>query len=304
MVEANLIHGEYAYTTLVKSFPEMHNLTLEEITPGVVEQWRVSQLGKGLKPVTVNRQLSDLRACLNRAKDIWEFPTTPLDKVKPSKVDKSPKVRYLTADEEMRLRQALDEREEAICSGRESGNEWREVRGYDQLSDLRKLAFVDHLKPAILVSLNTGMRRGELLKLKWECVSFERRTLTVVGTTFKTGKTRHIPLNDEALTTLKWKDQPGVKSAYVFGDHTGEPLQGMKTSWENLLSKRAKIHGFRWHDLRHDFASKLVMAGVDLNTVRELLGHSDYKMTLKYAHLAPEVKQKAVDKLSQAKVAT
>jgi len=296
-LKANLVHGEYAYTTLVKSFPELHGLTLSDITPGVIEKWRMGQLEKGLKPVTVNRQLSDLRACINRAKDIWELNTSPLDKVKPSKIDRSPKVRYLTPDEETRLRQALDAREQAIKEDRVSGNEWRETRGYSLYADLHGLAFVDHLKPAVLISINTGLRRGELLKLKWECVSFEQRTLPVIGTTSKTGKTRHIPLNDEVLTTLKkWKDQPGVKSAYVFGNSTGEPLQGMKTSWENLLRK-ARISSFRWHDLRHHFASRLVMAGVDLNTVRELLGHSDYDMTLRYAHLAPEVKQKAVDKL-------
>jgi len=307
-LKANLLHGEYAYTTLVKSFPELHQLTLEEITPGVIEKWRMSQLERGLKPVTVNRQLSDLRACLNRAKDIWELRTSSLDKVKPSKIDRSPKVRYLTPDdgktigEETRLRQALDSREQAFRDGRDSGNRWREVRGYRLFGDFKGRAFVDHLKPAVLVSLNTGLRRGELLKLRWENISFEQRMLTVVGNTSKTGKTRHIPLNDEALNTLKkWKDQPGLKSAYVFGDSTGEPLQGMKTSWQNLLV-RARVNDFRWHDLRHTFASKLVMAGVDLNTVRELLGHSDYKMTLRYAHLAPRHKQDAVDKLVAAKV--
>ena len=71
-------------------------------------------------------------------------------------------------------------------------------------------------------------------------------------------------------------------------------MEDVKSSWLNLL-KRANIEHFRWHDMRHDFAPRLVMAGVPLNTVRDLLGHSDIKMTLRYAHLAPDVKAAAVE---------
>jgi site-specific recombinase XerD len=77
---------------------------------------------------------------------------------------------------------------------------------------------------------------------------------------------------------------------------TGEKMGGCKSAWESLM-KRSQIVNFRWHDMRHDFASQLVMNGVDLNTVRELMGHADLKMTLRYAHLAPESKMKAVETL-------
>jgi site-specific recombinase XerD len=70
-------------------------------------------------------------------------------------------------------------------------------------------------------------------------------------------------------------------------------MDNCNTAWENLL-ERAEIENFRWHDMRRDFASQLVMKGADLNTVRELMGHADMKMTLRYAHLAPESKLQAV----------
>ena len=136
-----------------------------------------------------------------------------------------------------------------------------------------------------------------MLGLKWTEINFEQRIITVNGDTAKTGTTRHVDLNDEALCILRqWKDQSGIKSQYVFAGKDGKPIQNMRKAWVKLLDD-AKIKDFRWHDMRHTFASKLVMAGVDLNTVRELLGHSDYKMTLRYAHLAPEHKAMAVSKL-------
>lgn len=87
-----------------------------------------------------------------------------------------------------------------------------------------------------------------------------------------------------------------TKSGLVFASKNNQPFNNVKRSWSAVLEK-ANITEFRWHDLRHHFASKLVMAGVDLNTVRELLGHSDIKMTLRYAHLAPEHKINAVRKI-------
>ena len=80
------------------------------------------------------------------------------------------------------------------------------------------------------------------------------------------------------------------------GENDDEPLTTVNKSWAGLV-QAAKVQGFRFHDLRHTFASKLVMAGIDLNTVRELLGHSQIAMTLRYAHLAPEHKAAAVERL-------
>jgi integrase len=142
------------------------------------------------------------------------------------------------------------------------------------------------LEPLVLLSINTGVRRGEAFNLTWADVDLKNKLITVEGDTSKSGQTRHIPLNREALDTLtNWKEQ-GEGKGFVFPGQNGNRLDNVKKSWGNLLDL-AKVVSFRWHDLRHTFASKLVMAGVPLNTVRDLMGHSDIKMTLRYAHLAP-----------------
>jgi integrase len=156
---------------------------------------------------------------------------------------------------------------------------------------------MDHLKPMILLSINTGMRRGEVFKLTWQSVNFDTRQLTVTGQTAKSGKTRYIPLNKEALDILKkWKLQRSSNSKLVFSNKDGTQFTTLKKGWAGIL-KVAGVQDFRWHDLRHHFASRLVMAGVNLNTVRELLGHSSYAMTLRYAHLSEGHKAEAVELL-------
>ena len=98
----------------------------------------------------------------------------------------------------------------------------------------------------------------------------------------------------------RWMDQhPGEDEDLVFPGKDGAPLTNVDSAWGSIV-KAVKLQDFHWHDMRHHFASRLVMAGVDLNTVRELLGHADLKMTLRYAHLAPEHKAQAVAKLVRA----
>jgi integrase len=159
-------------------------------------------------------------------------------------------------------------------------------------------AYTDHLTPIVLLALNTGLRRGELFNLRWRDVDVLRALLTVEGASAKSGQSRHIPLNSEALDVLRrWAGSSTVPAErFVFPGAEGERFEDIKGAWLPLV-KAAKVPAFTFHDLRHTFASKLVMAGVDLNTVRELLGHSDIKMTLRYAHLAPEHKAAAVAKL-------
>ena len=101
---------------------------------------------------------------------------------------------------------------------------------------------------------------------------------------------------------IDWRATTGAKSGYVFPAEDGGRLDNINKSWKSLVED-AGIDEFRFHDLRHTFASWLVMRGVDLNTVRDLLGHADLKMTLRYAHLAPEHKAAAVAALAAPKMA-
>lgn len=280
--------------TLDNNFDAIMSQRLDSITGRDLEQIRTGWMQAGNQPSTANRKMGSISGVLSRAVE-WEYiDAHPLAKLKQLKVDSMGKVRYLDQDETTRLREALDARQDEARAERETANKWRADRGKEQMQSLLQLPYTDHLKPMVLVSLNTGMRRGELFDLKWSAVNFDTKTITAAGATTKTSDTRHIPMNKETLGVLEhWKKQAG-KSRYVFPSQAGGRLEDVKSAWLKLL-ERAEIEGFRWHDMRHDFASRLVMAGVPLNTVRDLLGHADIKMTLRYAHLAPGTKAAAVE---------
>lgn len=280
--------------TLSNNFDPIMSQRLDAITGRDLEQIRTGWMQAGNKASTVNRKMGSISGVFSRAVE-WEYiDTHPLTKLKQLKVDSKGVIRYLAADETKRLRDALDARQDEMRAERESANTWRTDRHREPMPSLLELPFTDHLKPMVLVSLNTGMRRGELFDLKWSAVNFDTKTITVAGTTTKTSDTRHIPMNKETVGVLEaWKKQVS-ESPYVFPGQGGGRFDDVKSAWLKLL-ERAQIVGFRWHDMRHDFASRLVMAGVPLNTVRDLLGHADIKMTLRYAHLAPGTKAAAVE---------
>ena len=149
------------------------------------------------------------------------------------------------------------------------------------------------LRSIVTLAINTGMRRGEILSLKWQDVDFKRNVITLLDT--KNGKSRRLPMNAVVVSVLeKIERRPG--SVHVFCYEDGQRVYDVRKSFAASLRKSGIIN-FRFHDLRHTFASQLVMARVDLNTVRELMGHKDITMTLRYSHLAPSHKQRAVDML-------
>jgi len=295
---ANRKRGAETAQVIVAAFPELLDKKLEDINGWHVERWRRELLKKGRSRSTANRYLAYLRGLFSRAVE-WDFLAEhPLRKVKQHREDAS-RVRYLSDDEEQRLMAALDTREERIRAERDSANAWRHQRGYEEFPDLRTVAYVDHVKPLVVLSIHTGMRRGELFGLEWADVDLVANppTLTVRAEMAKGGIARHVPLNEVAQDVLKaWRAQTSGDGVVFKSPVTGERLDNVRKAWREVLAD-AKIANFRWHDLRHHFASRLVMAGVDLNTVRELLGHSDLKMTLRYAHLAPEHKAEAVGRL-------
>jgi integrase len=157
-----------------------------------------------------------------------------------------------------------------------------------------------NLSAIVALALNTGMRKAEILGLTWERVDLTAdyglsARLTLYRT--KSGKPRGIPLNPDAVAALEALAKPGARTGPVFKRRDGAEWGQVRTAFATAL-KRAGIEGFRFHDLRHTFASHYMMRpGNGLNDLREILGHSDIKMTLRYSHLSPGHLRAGVDRL-------
>jgi integrase len=280
---ARLKDGERTIKRLKATWAPLLTKKPHEITVQMVDKLRDSRVIDGVEPATVNRDLNTLRSVLAH----WAKATgnpNPLHGIKPLKVADDEVIRYLTPDEEKRLRQALAERDRIAAEERRSANEWRRARGRELMPEIT--GYSDHLTPMVLLSINTGLRQGEMFAATWEQVDLERRTLTVLASHAKGNATRVIPLNDEALQLLK-AIKPEKAAGLLFpSPKTGERFDNIKKGWAEL-TKKAELEDVRWHDLRHHFASTLVMRGVSLYVVQKLLGHATPKMTMRYAKLAP-----------------
>ncbi len=235
------------------------NLPLRRFDSMPLEQYQTERLQKGNKPATVNRLIAAISHMFTKAVEwnmVEENILGRIRKVK-SLPENNRRLRYLSKDECNRLIEC--------CS--------------------------THLKPIVITALNTGMRRGEILSLKWEQADLRHRYLLLSNT--KNGEDRQIPMN-QTLIEVYSNIPRGFESKYVFTNRSGNPFTDIKRSYHNALRK-AEIQNFTFHDLRHTFASHLVMAGVDLASVKELLGHKSLSMTLRYAHLSPGHKRRAVE---------
>ncbi|MDA8104744.1 MAG: integrase [Nitrospiraceae bacterium] len=281
--------------------PVFNSVPIRNFNTWMVEQFQSQEYNKGKKPATVNRYLQLIKHMFTKAVE-WEM-------VEEDVLKKVRKVKLLP-ENNRRLRFLSKEECRALISSCDS-----------------------HLKPIVVTALNTGCRKGEVLSLEWEKhVDLRHGFITLDKT--KNGDRREIPINDTLRGALQGLTRR-LDVPYVFFDAvSGKPFRDVKRSFGTALKRvdthkcpdcscqkvkvRIKeapiekcpqcganmavvkgIQDFHFHDLRHTFASHLVMAGVDLTTVSRLLGHKTLTMTLRYAHLAPSHMAKAVDILDK-----
>ena len=156
-------------------------------------------------------------------------------------------------------------------------------------------ACAPHLRPIVVMGLNTGMRRSEILGLTWADIDFATRSITLRRT--KSNRLRVIPINQTLYEELQ-RLLRHLHSPYVFCNDKGKPFSEVRHAFQTAC-RRSGITNFRFHDLRHTFASHLVMNGVNLRAAQHLLGHQDIRMTLRYSHLSQEHLQSAVGTLDR-----
>ena len=147
------------------------------------------------------------------------------------------------------------------------------------------------LRDFILIAVNSGMRRSEILSLKWEQI---RHDFIYLGKT-KTDEPRQVPICKDLKRCLESiRQRQHIPSEYIFPNSKGGHLKSVRSSFRSAL-KAAKITNFRTHDLRHTFASYYVMRGGSLNALQKILGHKDIKMTMRYAHLSREFAREEIE---------
>jgi len=213
------------------------------------------------KPATVNRVLSCLRHMMTKAVEWDMVRQNPFDSGgRLHRKENNVILRFLSEDEITRLL--------AVCTGN-----------------------MKYLQDIITCAINTGMRKGEILSLEWGQI----RNGQIYLTDTKGQKPREIPVNDDLGALFKSiRSRSGLRQKRVF-TYQGKPIgDNVKNGFKSAL-KRAGIEKFRFHDLRHTFASHFVMRGGDLKTLQEILGHSNLATTMRYAHLSKAHKAKVIN---------
>ena len=244
------------------------NRPLMEITPRLVAEYKSMRRGEGAAPQTINNETSLMSHAFNLAINHWEWvKENPVKKVAKEKVNNLIE-RWLTMEEEQKLLA--------------SSPRW--------------------LQEIIIFAINTGLRMGEILDLRWPRVDLSRRTVTILEEQKNRGRDT-LPLSEGALTVLKERARVrSIKTDLVFmtGNATRIESRNLHRAFYIALEK-SKIKRLRFHDLRHTFATRLVQAGVDLYTVQKLGRWKTVSMVMRYAHHHPESLRcgvEALDKVS------
>lgn len=256
------------YTVLKNHvFPYFANKFIHEITALDINNWLKDLQDKGLAASSCNTVFSILKIVFSLMvqNEYLESDKNPCKKVQKLKT--------------------LPQRERYL-----SGQEVRNLLAYVNTHSSLKSNYIKLL-------LYTGARRNEILRAKWSDVDFEQNILTVPLS--KSGKTRYIPLSFEAMEVIKNLASKG-QSIWLFPGKTGKtPMSYPHTYWKNIL-KECNIEDFRLHDLRHSYASFMINSGCTLYEVQKVLGHSDPKMTQRYAHLNAKAVLSAVNRTDLA----
>ncbi len=236
--------------------PILRKLFLFEITPEKLFTYQSKRLAAGVSNSTVNREVAVLQNMLNMAASWQRIKVNAIRGVK--KLKEPPgRLRFLSLEEIQKLL--------ACCPPPPHP-----------------------LRDMVMVALTTGMRRGEILGLRWDYIRLDNRLIILPVT--KNNTVRVLPINDTLHSLLL--EMPD-KTGYFFGNGNGGHVENIKHSFTSAC-RRAGITDFRFHDLRHTYASYLTMRGVYIRALQELLGHKTLAMTQRYSHLAPEQLQNAV----------
>lgn len=219
---------------------------------------------------TINRHLEMLSKMFNLCIDNSLIDTNPCRSIKQLR-EENFKIRFLTIEEEKELFNVIE-----------------------SSADNNTKPYI-HLKPLIICALQTGMRRAEIFNLKWSQIDFKKGFIEVLKT--KSGKARKIPISPRLDTVLR-DIFTFSNSEYVFiNPATNKPYVDIKKAFSSVLEK-AGISNFRFHDLRHTVATRMVESGADLLVVQEILGHDNIQTTMRYAHPVPDNKRQAINCLS------
>lgn len=250
--------------------PFFSGMKLRDIKPYIIEEYRSKrkryrkQDGTALKNATINREVEVLRKMFSIAvNNGWANENPCLARKVPPLREDNIKERYLTLSEEARLLTA--------CVGE-----------------------YEHMRAIIICALHTGMRKSEILHLRWDCVDLNKRCITLLET--KNGKKRKVPISMTLLGELE-QLKKNRTSDYVFGNpDTGKPYADLKRPFPKLCYI-AEIEDFTFHKLRHTATTRMFALGMDAVTIMDIVGHADLKTTMRYAHPITERKLQAVDAL-------